>query len=149
MKLKYLFVAITLCFASISKVNAKTTQDLRAFVTEQAHADVWFYEVLVSTGIFNSTITEVQIADFERIYQPALQLIREVDISGLTRTQAFNAYNIYLANHPDLSIQLSLGIDGGGVPYLYRLIDEYMDKGNSAVGFLDNIDWYFSGYVIK
>lgn len=149
MKLKFLFIALMICFVGIAKVEAKRTPDYSAFVTDDLHANVDFYEIMEGMGVFISPITQVQIAEFERLFQPALELIRNVDITGLTKKQTYDAYNLYLYNHPDLSLQLSMGIDGAGVPYLYRLVDDYVKLGNGAIFNVSNVDWYFSGYTIK
>ena len=108
-------------------------------------------EVVGEMGVLYPSTVEEQIAEFEIVFQPALEVIRNVDITGVSRKIAENRFNNYIWLNQPIKTAFLLGYSGTGVPYLSRVLDLYLDIEYGASGYFSGfpLEWVQYGYVIK
>lgn len=112
--------------------------------------EISFGEILIMQGVMSYPTVQQQISAFETMFQPALEVIRNVDVTGKTEADASLAYYEYIELHPSIYLAFLTGYNGVGVPYLSRCLDDYLlnEYDPISFGFLPE-DWITSGYSIK
>ncbi|MEZ0452551.1 hypothetical protein ABTW24_13190 [Sphingobacterium thalpophilum] len=148
MKTKHLFIAVLLLLLGSSKLYA---QQIYPTPGDPLLPYVEFVEVLGEMGVLYPSTVEEQIAEFEIVFQPALEVIRNVDITGVSRKIAENRFNNYIWLNQPIKTAFLLGYSGTGVPYLSRVLDLYLDIEYGASGYFSGfpLEWVQYGYVIK
>lgn len=154
MKKICLLLVMVFTIASYTQLNAQSRgivpPDQDAYPGDPEPHDVGFDGILANARVFVPYTPQEQIAVFEQIFNPALTVIRNVNIAGLSRDSALEAFHLYIQTNPSLQylfcdrdLSSHLTIQDSCLEAF--LIDQYGANPNTFLP----IAWFAIGFTIK